>query len=82
VTVARRPQRFQPQLRREHRGGHAGVAYADGAGSVHNTATGYTGTVHVAARIARRVAADYSFGAGDAGVHTLSATLKTAGGQT
>jgi len=36
-----------------------------------NTATGYTGTVHVASTDSTAsLPADYSFGAGDAGVHT------------
>jgi hypothetical protein len=45
-----------------------------------NTATGYTGTVHFTSSDSKAaLPADYSFKAGDAGVHTFSATLKTAG---
>jgi hypothetical protein len=50
-----------------------------------NTATGYTGTVHFTSSDARAtLPADYTFTAGDAGVHkfTGGATLLTAGGQT
>jgi hypothetical protein len=47
-----------------------------------NTATGYTGTVHFTSSDAAAVLpADYTFTAADAGVHTFSAVLKTAGGQ-
>ena len=46
------------------------------------TATGYTGTVHFTSSDPRAVLpADYTFTAADAGVHTFSATLKTAGAQ-
>jgi hypothetical protein len=47
-----------------------------------NTATGYTGTVHfTSGDLAGLLPADYTFTAADAGVHTFSATLITAGGQ-
>jgi Tol biopolymer transport system component len=47
-----------------------------------NTATGYTGTVHFTSSDGQAaLPADYTFTAGDAGVHTFSATLKTAGAQ-
>src|SRR6266851_4312979 len=49
------------------------------------TATSYTGTVHFTSSDgAALVPADYTFTAGDAGVHTFSngVTLKTAGGKT
>ncbi len=47
-----------------------------------NTATGYTGTVHfTSSDAAALLPADYTFTAADAGVHTFSATLITAGGQ-
>jgi hypothetical protein len=47
-----------------------------------NTATGYTGTVHVTSSDAKAVLpGNYTFQASDAGVHTFSATLKTAGTQ-
>jgi hypothetical protein len=46
------------------------------------TATGYTGTVHFTSSDAQAVLpGDYTFTAADAGVHTFSATLKTAGVQ-
>ncbi len=51
--------------------------YADGS-----TDTGYTGTVHFTSADGQAVLpADYTFTAADAGVHTFSATLKTAGTQ-
>jgi hypothetical protein len=47
-----------------------------------NTATGYLGTVHFKSSDGNAsLPADYTFTAGDAGVHTFSATLKTAGTQ-
>ncbi len=47
-----------------------------------NVATGYTGTVHFTSSDAQAVLpADYTFTGGDAGVHTFSVTLKTAGTQ-
>ena len=47
-----------------------------------NTTTGYTGTVHFTSSDAQAVLpADYTFTATDAGVHTFSATFKTAGSQ-
>jgi ELWxxDGT repeat protein len=46
------------------------------------TATGYTGTVHfTSSDSAATLPADYSFTATDAGVHTFSAMLQTAGTQ-
>jgi hypothetical protein len=46
------------------------------------TATGYTGTVHFSSSDGQAVLpADYTFTAADGGVHTFSATLKTAGTQ-
>jgi hypothetical protein len=51
--------------------------YADGT-----TATNYTGTVHFTSTDPQAfLPADYTFSAADAGVHTFSATLKTAGTQ-
>ncbi len=48
-----------------------------------NVATGYTGTVHFASSDPQSVLpADYTFTAADAGSHTFTATLKTAGTQT
>ncbi len=45
-----------------------------------NVATGYTGTVHLTSTDAKAVLpADYTFTTADAGVHTFSVTLKTAG---
>jgi hypothetical protein len=47
-----------------------------------NIASGYTGTVHFKSSDGKAaLPANYSFTAADAGVHTFSATLKTAGGQ-
>src|SRR5262249_45671806 len=47
-----------------------------------NTTPGYTGTVHFTSSDGQAVLpADYTFVSGDAGVHTFSATLKTAGSQ-
>jgi hypothetical protein len=47
-----------------------------------NTATGYTGTVSFASSDSNAVVpANYTFVSGDAGVHSFSATLKTAGAQ-
>jgi hypothetical protein len=50
-----------------------------------NVATGYTGIVHFTksdAGAGSAVPANYSFNGGDAGVHTFSVTLVTAGSQT
>jgi hypothetical protein len=47
-----------------------------------NVTTGYTGTVHFTSSDARAVLpANYTFTTGDAGKHTFSVTLKTAGSQ-
>ena len=47
-----------------------------------NTATNYLGTVHFTSSDGQAVLpADYTFTSGDNGVHTFSATLKTAGSQ-
>jgi hypothetical protein len=47
-----------------------------------NTATGYTGTVHFTGTDAQAsLPADYTFVAGDGGVHSFSVTLKSAGTQ-
>jgi hypothetical protein len=47
-----------------------------------NLATGYTGTVHFTSSDHKAtLPANYSFTAADAGIHTFSATLKTAGTQ-
>jgi hypothetical protein len=47
-----------------------------------NRATGYTGAVHFSSSDARAaLPGNYTFSAGDAGTHTFSATLKTAGSQ-
>ena len=47
-----------------------------------NTATGYTGTIHFSSSDSQAILpANYTFTAGDGGVHTFSATLKTAGSQ-
>jgi hypothetical protein len=48
-----------------------------------NVATGYSGTVHFSTSDSQvSLPADYTFTAGDAGVHTFDVTLKTAGAQT
>lgn len=48
-----------------------------------NTATNYQGTVHFTSSDAQAVLpSDYTFVAGDSGVHTFSVTLKTVGSQT
>jgi hypothetical protein len=48
-----------------------------------NVATGYGGTIHFTSSDGQAgLPADYTFGAGDQGVHTFTVTLKTAGGQT
>jgi len=47
-----------------------------------NTATGYSGTVHFTTSAAKAVLpANYTFGSADGGVHTFSATLRSAGTQ-
>jgi ELWxxDGT repeat protein len=47
-----------------------------------NRATGYTGTVHFTSRDAKAMLpGNYTFTAADAGMHSFSATLKTAGTQ-
>ena len=51
--------------------------------SYNNTDTGYTGTVHFTSSDGQAgLPADYTFTATDAGVHTFSVTLETAGIQT
>jgi phosphodiesterase/alkaline phosphatase D-like protein len=56
------------------------VTAKDGYG---NTVTAYSGTVHFTSSDSQAVLpADYTFGSGDAGVHSFSLTLKTAGSQT
>jgi hypothetical protein len=48
-----------------------------------NLLTGYTGTVHVSSSDGQAVLPiDYHFTSGDAGVHTFTVTLRTAGAQT
>ena len=47
-----------------------------------NTATGYRGTIHFSSSDGQAsLPANYTFTAADGGVHTFSATLKTAGSQ-
>jgi hypothetical protein len=70
-----------------------GFPSADVAGAAHsitvkaldaygNTATGYRGTVHLTSTDATaNLPANYAFTATDAGIHTFSVTLKTAGTQ-
>src|SRR5439155_18576756 len=51
--------------------------------AANNTVTGYTGTVQFTPSDGAAVLpADYTFTGADAGTHTFSATLKTAGSQT
>jgi subtilisin-like proprotein convertase family protein len=48
-----------------------------------NVATGYTGTVHLTSNDPQAaLPLDYTFAAADAGAHTFTATLKTAGART
>jgi hypothetical protein len=62
--------------------GQAGTFTVTAVDAYGNTATGYTGTVHFTSSDARAgLPANYSFQASDGGVHTFSATLKTAGTQ-
>ena len=50
--------------------------------AANNTTPGYTGTVHFSSSDSQAVLpANYTFTAADAGVHTFSVTLKTAGAQ-
>jgi hypothetical protein len=64
----------------------AGSAFAVTVKAVNdsgNAVTSYTGTVHFSSSDGQTVLpSDYTFTSGDAGVHTFSATLKTAGTQT
>jgi hypothetical protein len=62
--------------------GVAGMVTVTAKDAYGNVATGYTGTVHFTSSDAQAgLPADYPFVAGDQGVHTFSATLKTAGSQ-
>jgi hypothetical protein len=47
-----------------------------------NVDTGYLGKVHLGATVSTSLSSNYSFTAGDAGTHTFSVTLNTAGVQT
>jgi hypothetical protein len=59
--------------------GYVTVTLKDAYG---NVASGYTGTVHFTSSDGKAsLPANYTFTAADAGVHTFSATLKTAGAQ-
>jgi fibronectin type 3 domain-containing protein len=59
--------------------GNVTVTVLDALGS---TVTDYTGTVHFTSSDGQAVLPpDYTFGSGDSGVHTFSATLATAGSQ-
>ena len=52
------------------------------AGSIRVTATGYLGTVHFTSTDAMAILpANYTFTVANAGVHTFSVTLKSAGSQ-
>jgi len=49
----------------------------------HNTATGYSGTVHfTSSDLLASLPPDYTFLTTDSGVHSFSVTLKTIGSQT
>jgi len=62
--------------------GNAGTISVTAFDAYGNTATGYTGTVHFASSDGKAVLpADYTFTTADAGSHTFSVTLKTAGMQ-
>jgi hypothetical protein len=62
--------------------GVAGTFMVTAVDSNGNVVTGYTGTVHFTSSDGQAVLpADYTFTAADAGVHTFTATLKTAGSQ-
>ncbi|MFT3841445.1 MAG: hypothetical protein QM723_30930 [Myxococcaceae bacterium] len=61
-------------------GGVAGTFTVTARDAFGNTATGYRGTVHVTSSdTAATLPSDYAFTAGDNGVHSFSATLKTVG---
>src|SRR5262249_35737459 len=60
--------------------GAAGTVTLTAKDSFGNVATGYRGTVHFSSSDPRAILpADYTFTAADAGLHTFSATFKTAG---
>src|SRR5439155_2489114 len=59
-----------------------GVAFSitvTAADNANNVATGFAGTVHFTSSSAGTLPADYTFVAGDNGVHTFSVTLTTPG---
>ena len=63
--------------------GTAGTYTVTAKDAFGNTATGYTGTVHLTSSDPQAVLpADYTFTGGDAGVHAFSVTLKSAGTRT
>ncbi len=62
--------------------GVAGAFTVTATDAYGNLATGYTGTVHFSSSDSQAVLpANYTFTAADAGMHSFSAALKTAGGQ-
>ena len=62
--------------------GTAGTITVTAKDAYGNTAKGYTGTIHFTSTDAKAILpADYTFSAANAGVHTFSVTLKTAGTQ-
>jgi len=62
--------------------GSAGTVNVTAKDAYGNVATGYTGTVHFSTSDARAgLPSDYTFTAADAGIHSFSVTLKTAGSQ-
>ncbi len=63
--------------------GTAGTYTVTAKDAFGNTATGYTGTVHLTSSDPQAVLpANYTFTGGDAGVHAFSVTLKSAGTRT
>jgi parallel beta-helix repeat protein len=84
------PQVASPQVASLQLGGPASASAGDmftfmvTAQDAHGkTASGYTGTVHFTSSDSQAVLpANYAFTSTDKGVHTFSATLKTAGSQT
>ena len=79
----RRGQHVVGQCTDQCHGGHSFNVTVTAKDAYGNTATGYTGTVHFTSSDGQAVLpANYTFVSGDAGVHTFSVTLKTAGNQT
>ena len=63
--------------------GHAFDVTVMAKDAFNNTATGYTGTIHLTSSDTHALLpSDYSFVSGDSGSHSFSVTLETAGSQT